>query len=188
MRDLHVPHLTHHVLRFTLPVSPAHHCQCPWHHHSVEPVAEPRDREVPGPDVPHELPAEPLLEAVHPPQRVRLVQHVRRTPHIIDGAALLPRPLHRLPLEQVIGHLLAVDGTGCPVHVPRPPCKAEDEHHRHRLHPPPRPPRSGGEFGNQRLCQSRLDESPPGVVIVGFGPDDEAVAGRGLGVHLVQQR
>jgi len=78
------------------------------HEHGVEPIERPRHRVIVSANVTHKLSAKAFLEPVNPPQRIVLAQHVGSTPQVVDSAALAFSPAHGLPLQEVIGHQVAV--------------------------------------------------------------------------------
>ncbi len=63
--------------------------------------------------------SKPLLELVDTVHTVGWVDHIRCAPHVVGRAADRLRPAHRLPLQQIGGHLLPVLVEGHPIQVVR---------------------------------------------------------------------
>ncbi len=71
-----------------------------------------------------QLAAKAAFEAVHPPQAILTLLKtslkgflilIRDAPQVVFQAAMLPRPQHGVPLEQVGRHTVALQIVGCPI-------------------------------------------------------------------------
>ncbi|MBI3734789.1 MAG: VWA domain-containing protein, partial [Chloroflexi bacterium] len=93
----------------------------------VQPVARARGRVIPRAEALKERRAEAGLEARHAPQRVAFVYSIGCAPEIVHLATQRPRLLDCPPLQEVVGHQLAVRAGRRAVEVPRAP-PADEQH------------------------------------------------------------
>ncbi len=69
--------------------------------------------------------AEAAFEDVDAPQLLAFFQYVGDATKVVVPAVVRLRPLHARPLQQVVGHQVALLVGGCAVHVPAPPAEAQ---------------------------------------------------------------
>src|SRR2546421_12729206 len=75
----------------------------------------------------HGIATKAAFEDIHAPQFLSFLQDIRNAAKIVVPAAMSFSPLHAVPLQEVIGHQVALLIRRCTIHIPAPMSVSEHD-------------------------------------------------------------
>src|SRR5258708_19321792 len=99
------------------------------------------------------------FEDIHAPQFLSFLQDIGNATEIVVPAAMSFGPLHAVPLQEVIGHQVALLIRRCTIHIPTPTPKGEHDYTSDSL---------PFVFGQQEDCSISSAQNPHDTFLVSF--------------------
>src|SRR5258706_3517368 len=126
----------------------------------------------------HGIATKATFEDIHAPQFLSFLQDIGNAAKIVVPAAMSFSPLHAVPLQEVIGHQVALLIRRCTIHIPTPTPVEEHDNTGNSL---------PLEFGQEEGCPVSLAEQAHDIFIVSFVMNEELVAFAGSLINAIER-